>query len=73
MDPGEAFYICPACFRICESEQECHMHRMLVCEAGEPGDERRKPVVDQFGNYASRAPRWYIEAIWSFQGRERLW
>lgn len=62
-DREETIYICPVCFTICESEQECHAHRMLACEPGEPGDERRKPVRDAFGQYVSRAPRWYLEAV----------
>jgi hypothetical protein len=36
---------------------------MVKCDVGEPGDERRKPIVDRFGKYVSRAPRWYIEAV----------
>jgi hypothetical protein len=59
----QVFYICPICFRVCETESECHEHRMVLCETGHPGDERRKPVPDQFGNLVSRAPRWYLEAV----------
>jgi hypothetical protein len=36
---------------------------MVECEAGIPGDERRRPVADRFGNYVSRAPRWFMEAV----------
>lgn len=61
--PEDAFYICPVCFQVCDSEKECHAHRMLACNPGEPGDERRKPVKDPFGQDASRAPRWYLEAV----------
>ena len=57
------FYLCPICFRVCETEAECHKHLMVLCETGHPGDERRKPVSDQFGNLVSRAPRWYLEAF----------
>ena len=63
MANNQVFYICPICFRVCETEDECHEHLMVLCETGHPGDERRKPVSDQFGNLVSRAPRWYIEAI----------
>lgn len=59
----KVFYICPVCFQVCDSEKECHAHRMIECEVGELGDERRKPVLDRFGNYVSRAPRWYLEAV----------
>jgi hypothetical protein len=63
MKTGENFYICPVCFQVCDSQQECHAHRMVECAPGKPGDERRKPVTNRFGRYASRAPRWYLEAI----------
>lgn len=63
MDQEQTLYICPICFRVCESETECHEHMMLKCETGEPGDDKRKPLTDEFGNLVSRAPRWYIEAL----------
>jgi hypothetical protein len=59
----QTIFICPTCFRVCETESECHAHRMVECDPGQPGDERRKPVTDQFGQYVSRAPRWYLEAM----------
>ena len=62
MENKSVFYICPVCFAVCDSEKECHAHRTLECNAGEPGSEKRKPVKDQFGNYVSRAPRWFLEA-----------
>jgi len=49
---------------VCETGEKCHQHQLLLeCEPGEFGDERRKPVRNQFGVYVSRAPRWYLEAI----------
>jgi len=63
MDNDSSFYICPICFRVCDTEQKCHEHQMVECDAGEPGDERRKPVKDRFGQFVSRAPRWYLEAV----------
>jgi hypothetical protein len=62
MDDQTTLYICPQCFRACESEIECHAHQMIECKVGQPGDERRKPVADRFGNFVSRAPRWFLEA-----------
>jgi hypothetical protein len=59
----QVLYICPICFRVCETEELCHEHVMVLCEPGQPGDERRKPVTDKFGNLVSRAPRWYLEAV----------
>jgi hypothetical protein len=63
MENESVFYICPVCFQVCDTEQECHAHRMVECDAGEFGDERRKPVSDRFGNLVSRAPRWFLEAV----------
>jgi hypothetical protein len=63
MNGEQEFYICPVCFRVCETKSECHQHLMLRCDAGQPGDERRKPVRDRFGQLVSRAPRWYLEAV----------
>jgi hypothetical protein len=62
MVADEIVYMCPICFKVCDSEEECHRHKMLACNTGEPGDERRKPLRDRFGNYVSRAPRWFLEA-----------
>lgn len=64
MEAEDNFYICPICFQVCESEIECHAHRMVECDPGEAGDERRRPIRDRFGNYVSRAPRWFLEAVW---------
>lgn len=63
MEDETIFYICPICFQVCEDEKECHAHRMVECNPGEYGDDRRKPVSDRFGQLVSRAPRWYLEAV----------
>ncbi|UCE01031.1 MAG: hypothetical protein JSV42_10065 [Chloroflexota bacterium] len=63
MVDGQVIYICPICFRVCEQETECHEYLMVTCETGQPGDERRKPITDRFGNLVSRAPFWYLEAL----------
>ncbi|HLF25264.1 MAG TPA: hypothetical protein VJG32_02915 [Anaerolineae bacterium] len=63
MNSGRLFYLCPVCFRCSEVEDECHAHRMVVCDAGEWGDERRKPIVDEIGRMHTRAPRWFLEAV----------
>lgn len=63
----DKFYICPICFQVCESKKACdlhiHAHRMVAAHPGEPGDLRRKPLQDRYGNLLSRAPRWFMEAI----------
>lgn len=65
MNTNAIFYLCPYCFEVSEVEGDHHGHRMIRCDAGEPGDERRKPVIDERGNLKSRAPRWFLEAIGS--------
>jgi hypothetical protein len=62
MDKNYDFYLCPTCFEACKTPKEGHNHAMLSCYAGKPGDERRKPMTDIYGNYVSRAPRWFLEA-----------
>jgi hypothetical protein len=67
------FYICPICFQVCETKRECHLHqhahRMVECDPGSFGDERRKPIYDRYGNLVSRAPRWYLEATRRIRGK----
>lgn len=65
MNANTTFYLCPICFETSEVEAKQHGHPMLRCDAGQPGDERRKPVMDERGNLKSRAPRWFLEAIGS--------
>jgi hypothetical protein len=63
-DTSKTLYICPKCFWVCDTESKCHQHQLiLACEPGEFGDERRRPVRNQFGLFVSRAPRWYLEAV----------
>jgi hypothetical protein len=57
------FYICPTCFTVCESNPETHRHPMVRCDAGRPGDERRRPVTGSDGRILSRAPYWFMEAV----------
>lgn len=64
MQKESVLFICPKCFRVCEDAEECHRHnQVLECTPGEFGDDRRRPVLDQFGSFVSRAPRWYLEAV----------
>ena len=65
MNADYIFYLCPICFEVSESEREHHGRVMVRCDAGEPGDERRKPVINGGGNLKSRAPRWFLEAVGS--------
>jgi hypothetical protein len=36
---------------------------VYTCIPGDLGDERRKPVNNRYGQYVSRAPRWFLEAL----------
>jgi hypothetical protein len=65
METSTTFYLCPTCFNISESARECHSRQMIRCDAGQPGDERRKPVINGDGRLHSHAPRWFLEAIGS--------
>ena len=60
-----SFYLCPICFEVYDHAGECHGRRRIQCDAGEAGDERRKPIAEG-GRFTSRAPRWFLEAVgWS--------
>ncbi len=63
MNTDCTFYLCPICFEAFECDGEHHDHRLVRCDPGEPGDERRKPVINGSGRITSRAPRWFLEAI----------
>ena len=58
---GEEYYICPVCLIISQYKDGCH-GPMVPFEPGEPGNEMRKPIKNQHGQYHSRAPRWFHEA-----------
>ncbi len=65
MKTGVIVYICPMCFEVSDIERTHHGRRMIRCDAGAPGDERRKPVINGDGRLHSHAPRWFLEAIGS--------
>jgi hypothetical protein len=69
MNTSHTFYICPICFTVCDEWRECHDRPMILCDAGEPGDERRKPLRDNTGRLISHAPRWFLEAVGWLPGR----
>jgi hypothetical protein len=72
MNANTTFYLCPMCFEVSGVEGEHHGQRMICCDAGQPGDERRKPVIDERGNVKSHAPRWFLEAIGSLPAAPRV-
>ena len=65
MDNRAVLYVCPVCFDVTSTPPDRLGHdvKLVVCHPGEPGDERRKPPVDEHGHVMTRAPRWYLEAL----------
>lgn len=56
------FYICTVCFET--SDHAEHRHGLMIpVVAGEPGDELRKPLINQNGRIVNPAPRWFLEAL----------
>ncbi len=68
---NDRFYLCPICFAVCESEIACkaHNHQMIWCNPIELTDEQRKPLMYADGRLASRAPRWFLEAVGTLPAR----
>jgi hypothetical protein len=67
MNASSIFYLCPTCFYASDIPDSGHEHTLLRVDPGLPGDERRKPIIDQHGHILSPAPRWFHEAV--FQTR----
>jgi hypothetical protein len=55
------FYLCPVCFAAASHPLRCHGHLMIPCNTNKPED--CKPLMDEDGNFNSRAPRWFIASI----------
>ncbi len=68
---NDRFYLCPICFAVCESEIACkaHNHQMIWCDPIELTDEQRKPLMYTDGRLATRAPRWFLEAVGALPAR----
>ncbi len=56
-----SFYLCPVCFAAASQPLQCHGHVMIPCNTNNPED--CKPLMDEDGNFNSRAPRWFIASI----------
>jgi hypothetical protein len=67
-----AFYICPVCFQTNMDGGRHHGHDMVYCRQLPIGDELLKPIVDSGGDLKSRAPRWFLEAVWEAAGIDFL-
>lgn len=61
MSEHRIIYICQDCFTIAEEPRKCCDHDMARIDAGAPGDERSKPLMDEHGNLKTRAPVWWVE------------
>jgi hypothetical protein len=63
VDPAKdpRFFICPVCFTASRVQLECHDHLMIPCNAKNLGD--CKPLMDDAGEFNSRAPRWFIVSM----------
>jgi hypothetical protein len=59
------FYICPVCFAAASQPLQCHGHIMIPCSTENAED--CKPLMDEEGNFNSRAPRWFIALTRSMQ------
>ena len=51
------FYICPVCFAAANQPLKCHEQTMIPCNTRNPED--CKPLMDEEGDFNSRAPRWF--------------
>lgn len=59
------FYICPVCFSVSELPGTHHSHEMIFCKQLPKGHELLKPIIDNKGDLKTRAPRWFLEAVWN--------
>jgi hypothetical protein len=41
-----------------------HDHVMIYCQRLPLGDDQLKPIRDIEGDLKTRAPRWFLEAVW---------
>ena len=64
MNTERILYLCLTCFEVSRSEADHHGRRMVCCDVGAPGDERRKPAMDHSGRLKSHAPRWYLQVAY---------
>jgi hypothetical protein len=67
------FYICPVCFEVSEQAGRHHDHEMVFCRQLPLGHDLLKPLLTHEGELKSRAPRWFLEAVWDAAGIEHQW
>jgi len=59
------FYICPICFTTSNQPGIHHNHEMIFCQQLPVGDDLLKPIRNLEGDLKTRAPRWFLEAVWA--------
>jgi hypothetical protein len=62
------FHICPVCFTTSEEPGVHHGHEMVHCRRLPVGHDRLKPIFDESGRLKTRAPRWFLQAVWEAAG-----
>jgi hypothetical protein len=67
------FYICSVCFQVSETPGRHHENAMIFCRQLPPGSLELKPLMDESGDLRSRAPRWFLEAVWHAAGIDPQW
>jgi hypothetical protein len=67
---GRSVYICRVCHLVGLKPLNCHPGNSVVCDAGEPGDERSKPLFDRQGRLVTRAPKWWVDECFQGKGGE---
>ncbi len=67
MAGSRTIYVCRVCHLVGKRPLTCHPGKSVQCDAGEPGDERSKPLFDGEGHLVTRAPKWWVDAC--FQGK----
>ena len=71
MATNRQVYICRVCHLVGRRELTCHPGKSVQCDAGEPGDERSKPLFDVKGNLVTRAPKWWVDTCFQEKKRSR--
>jgi hypothetical protein len=59
----DKLYLCIRCFEPSSSPGSCPRcgRALIQCRPGDPDDPCRRPLIDQYGQVLTRAPRWYLE------------
>lgn len=63
MNSEVEFYICPICFMTAGTPRSHHRRPMICFSSLRPGDDLLKPLMDEEGRLATRAPRWFLDSV----------